>query len=157
MNCGRIMLVKKFIVATCSLGILLCFVAAAAGSQESIDDQLIKLNATLQLATKNYDVSTLTNLITDDYELISSSGKVYDRAAFLADAADRSAIYELNEPEDVAVRHYHGDCAIVTAILHVRYRAGDKTVDTRIRYGDVWVKLDGTWKYAYGEASPLRH
>jgi hypothetical protein len=128
----------------------------ALSQGDDVVDTLTKLNATLQLATKNYDVATIEKLITDDYELVSSSGKVYDRAAFLADAADRSAVYELNEPEDVKVRHYNNDCAIVTAILHVRFTSGQKTVDVRIRYGDVWVKLDGQWRYAYGEASPLK-
>jgi hypothetical protein len=129
---------------------------ALAGPPDPIVQQLTVLNATLQLATKNYDTAELAKLITDDYELVSSSGKVYDRQAFLADAADRSAAYEINEPEDVSVRHYNNDCAIVTAILHVRFRAAGKVRDVRIRYGDVWVKLNGRWWYAYGEASPLK-
>jgi ketosteroid isomerase-like protein len=129
---------------------------AWAGSPDPTVEQLTQLNATLQIATKNYDTAELAKLITDDYELVSSSGKVYDRQAFMADAGDRSATYEINEPEDVSVRHYNGDCAIVTAVLHVRYRASGKIHDVRIRYGDVWVKLNGRWRYAYGEASPLK-
>jgi hypothetical protein len=110
----------------------------------------------LQIATKNYDIVELKDLTSEDYELVSASGKVYDRAAFLADAADRSAVYEMNEPEDVAVHHYNDDAAVVTAVLHVRYRLEGKTVDVRIRYGDTWVKLDGKWRYVYGEASPMK-
>jgi ketosteroid isomerase-like protein len=139
---------------------VLCVPCAALGApartHDPVIDQLTKLNATLQAATKNYDVETLKSLITDDYELVSASGKVYDRAAFLADAADRSAVYEINQPEDVTVRHYDVDCAIVTAVLHVRYRIAAKTVDVRIRYADVWMKLGGQWRYAFGEASPLK-
>jgi ketosteroid isomerase-like protein len=135
---------------------VVCGVAASAQTADPIVTELTRLNAQLQLATKNYDTDTLAKMITDDYELVSSSGRVYDRAAFLADAADRSAAYEINEPEDVQVRHYNDDTAIVTAVLHVRFRNGDKIVDTRIRYGDVWVKINGQWRYAYGEASPLR-
>jgi ketosteroid isomerase-like protein len=138
---------------------LLCVVFSVSASAQTADPivtELTRLNAQLQLATKNYDTDTLAKMITDDYELVSSSGRVYDRAAFLADAADRSAAYEINEPEDVQVRHYNDDTAIVTAVLHVRFRNGDKIVDTRIRYGDVWVKINGQWRYAYGEASPLR-
>jgi ketosteroid isomerase-like protein len=135
---------------------VVCSVAASAQTADPIVTELTRLNAQLQLATKNYDTDTLAKMITDDYELVSSSGRVYDRAAFLADAADRSAAYEINEPEDVQVRHYNDDTAIVTAVLHVRFRNGDKIVDTRIRYGDVWVKINGQWRYAYGEASPLR-
>lgn len=130
---------------------------ASAGSPDPIGEHLTELNATLQTATMKYDTAELKNLITNDYELVSSSGKVYNRAAFLKDAGDRSVAYEINQPEDVTVRDYNGDCAVVSAILHVRYRAGGKTVDVHIRYGDVWVKQNGQWRYAYGEASPIKH
>jgi ketosteroid isomerase-like protein len=128
---------------------------ASAQAASPVTAQLIELNATLQIATKNHDTATLSRLITNDYELVSSSGKVYDKRAFLADAADPSVVYETNQPEDVSVRNY-GDCAIVTAVLHVRYRIKRTLVDTRIRYGDLWVKRDGVWRYAYGEASPIK-
>jgi hypothetical protein len=130
--------------------------SASANSQDPIVQSLTKLNATLQLATKNYDTSELAKLVTDDFRLVSASGKVYDRRAFLADAADRSASYELNEPEDVSVQQYNGDSAIVSAILHVRYRVAGRVRDVRIRYGDTWVRLNGEWRYAFGEASPIR-
>jgi hypothetical protein len=142
--------------------VLACLCAAPLAASASVEtrdpiaDELIRLNATLQIATKNYDIVELKDLTSEDYELVSASGKVYDRAAFLADAADRSAVYEMNEPEDVAVHHYNDDAAVVTAVLHVRYRLEGKTVDVRIRYGDTWVKLDGKWRYVYGEASPMK-
>jgi hypothetical protein len=142
--------------------VLSCLCAAPLAASASVDtldpitDELVRLNATLQIATKNYDIAMLKELTSEDYELVSASGKVYDRAAFLADAADRSAVYEINEPEDVTVRHYNDDAAVVTAILHVRYRVEGKTVDVRIRYGDTWAKLDGKWRYVYGEASPIK-
>jgi ketosteroid isomerase-like protein len=128
----------------------------ATASSDSIGDDLTKLNALLQVATKNYDTATLKRFITDDYELVSPSGKVYDRAAFLADAADRSAVYEILQPEAVSVRSYNGDCAIVTATLHARYRVGARTVDVRVRYADVWIKFNGTWHVANGQASPIK-
>lgn len=144
----------RFVPALCAAALLA--LRAPTWASDPIEQKLIALNATLQTATQNHDVATLAHLITDDYELVSSSGKVYDRAAFLADAGDTSFTYLLNQPENVAVRR-HGDCAIVTAVLHVRYRASGKIKDVRIRYGDVWIETHGTWRYAFGEASPLKH
>jgi ketosteroid isomerase-like protein len=141
-------------IAAWSSALAIASALALAEPQDSTVKQLTQLNATLQTATKNYDVRALGNLTTDDYELVSARGKVYNRRSFLADAADRSARYLINEPENVSVRHYNRDCAIVTAILHVRYTSSGKIYDARVRYGDVWVKLDGQWKYAYGQASP---
>lgn len=140
----------------CALCIPMTALAVSAPAGDALVQKLTGLNDTLQSATKNYDDSTLKKLITDDYELVSSSGKVYDRAAFLADAVDKSAKYEINQPEDVSVHHYNDDCAIVTAVLHIRYKTADKVVDVRVRYGDVWVKLNGQWRYAYGQASPMK-
>jgi ketosteroid isomerase-like protein len=147
---------RFFRLAMGCICIALATTPASAGSSDPIADELKQLNATLQLATKNYDVATLRNQITDNYVLVSSSGRVYDRAAFLADAADRSYAYDINEAEDVSVRHYNDDSAIVMAILHVRYRNAGKTRDVRIRYADFWVKLNGTWRLAHGEASPMK-
>ncbi len=131
---------------------------SGVGAQQTAShQQLIELNRQLQIATQNYDVATLSRLVTDDYELISTSGKVYDRAAFLADAADRSIQYEQNDPQSVSVRLYNNDCAIVTAVLHVRYRFHDKVTDSRLRYTDVWIKKNDRWRYASGQASLLKH
>jgi hypothetical protein len=137
------------------VAMLVCAAGGLAESSDPVVQELTQLNAQLQLDTKNYDTADLAKLITQDFHLISSSGKVYDRRAFLADAADRSAVYLANEPEDVSVQDYNGDAAVVSAILHVRYSIAGKVRDVRVRYGDTWVKQNGEWRYAYGEASPM--
>lgn len=125
-------------------------------AQHSAVQHLIEANNNMQIATKTYDVASLEKMITDDFELFSSSGKIYDRAAFLRDVGDTSVKWEKNDPEDVAVRLYNDDSAMVTAVLHMRYVVGERLVDTRIRYGDMWVKIDGTWLYASGHACPMK-
>ncbi len=140
----------------CAVCCLSTATASSASASDSVAQELMQLNSTLQVATKNHDVATLERLISNDYELISSSGKVYDRTAFLADAADKSLTYEVNEPEDVAVRHYGDDCAIVTAVLHVRYRPASTVTEVRIRYADVWIRQNGQWRYVLGQASPMK-
>jgi hypothetical protein len=117
--------------------------------------ELIRLNAEVQDRTKAYDVAALDKLITNDYTLIGGSGQVFDRAAFLKDIGDRSAVWEINEPEDVNVRFYNNDTALVIAILHMRYRLNGTEHDLRVRYTDVWVRLDGSWKYAAGQATKM--
>lgn len=143
----------------------LLFVAALAAiavparaSQESLDDAIARYNAMVQTATKTYDTATLSRLISQDYTLITGSGKIWKRDEFLRDIADRTTVWELNEPENVTVRSYNGDCALVIAVLHLRYRTGGKAYDFRVRYTDVWVKLDGTWRYVTGQATrPLKN
>lgn len=134
------------------------FVTLLAPAAVAADDraQLIRLNAQLQDRTKAYDVAAVSKMITDDYTLIGSSGRVYDRQAFLRDIGDRSAVWQVNEAEDVDVRFYNHDTALVTAVLHSRFRLNGKVYDGRVRYTDVWVRLGGAWKYAAGQATKLR-
>ena len=139
----------------------LLFIAALAAialpvqaADGNVDSAIAAYNAQVQTATKNYDAAALARLISNDYTLIGGDGKIWNRDAFLRDVADRSTVWELNEPENVIVRSYNGDCALVIAILHMRYRTAGKLHDLRVRYTDVWVKLDGTWRYVTGQATP---
>ncbi len=116
---------------------------------------LVELDATMQRATREHDVETLGAMITSDFVLYSSSGRAYDREAFLDDVADRRIQWDVNESYDVAVRLYGDDTAMVTAALHCRYRLDEKTIDTKVRYSDLWIRVDGDWRYACGHASRL--
>jgi hypothetical protein len=146
---------KKYVTAFLA-ALCLPMTLAAAPAPDPIADQILAANDAVQLATKNHDVKTLANLITDDYYLVSANGRVYDRASFLADAADTSVTYELNETEDAHVQHYNDNSAVLRAILHIRYRSGEKLVDVRIYINDVWVKLDGQWRYAAGQGTVIK-
>ncbi|MDP9018204.1 MAG: nuclear transport factor 2 family protein, partial [Candidatus Eremiobacteraeota bacterium] len=97
-----------FRFVTSAMFVLLLPVAAtAAVLPDPIVQQVSRANAQVQLATKNHDVSTLDRLITPDYFLVSSNGHIYDRTAFLADIADTSATYEINQTEDEHIQHYN--------------------------------------------------
>jgi ketosteroid isomerase-like protein len=113
-------------------------------------------DALLQRATREYDAATVRQLITDDFTLITSSARVYDAKQLLDDVADRSVKWKLNQTEDLHVRSYNDDCAIITATLHQQYEYQGKMHDYRVRFTDTWVKLDGRWRYAAGHASLLK-
>jgi hypothetical protein len=130
--------------------------AAAPPPPDAISAQIIEANDTVQRATKEHDVAAIDGLITGDYFLVSTNGHVYNRTEFLADVADTSARYEINQTEDAHVQHYNRDSALLTAVLHIRYRVGEKLVDVRVRFTDTWVKIDGRWRYAAGQATALK-
>jgi ketosteroid isomerase-like protein len=114
------------------------------------------LNARLQDETKAYDMAGVASMITPDFELVNGSGAVWHRAAFLADIGDRSAVWQLNKPEDVTVRVYNNDCAIVVALLHLRYVSNKHLHDLLARYTDIWVRQGGEWRYASGQATVVK-
>jgi len=123
--------------------------------EQSLRDTIIELDRQLQLASCSYDTQTIRKLITDDFTLISSSGRVMDAAAFIEDVDDRSVTWYENLTEQADVRSYNDDCAIITAVLHSRFLKDGQHYDARIRFTDTWVHIDGSWRYAAGHASRL--
>jgi ketosteroid isomerase-like protein len=130
----------------------------AAGGDDAIVRQVTDLNALLQSATQHYDVATVSKMLTDDYVLVNNKGSLFNREATLKDIGDRSAIWIANEPSDVSVRTYNGDCAIVVALLHIKYKTqAGRLRDVIVRYTDVWVKQGANWKYASAQASVYKN
>ena len=55
--------------------------------------------------------------------------------------------YESNEIDDLRVRVYGGDTAVVTGRRSIRARTKDGSIrNIELRYTNVWVKQDGQWK-----------
>ncbi len=144
------LLAKLAAVAAASLCVI--DAAPAGDTSKTIADQ----NDVLQKATREYDAATIRNLISKDFTLITNSGRLMTAEDLLNDVGDKSVTWYNNDSEDVNVRTYNDDCAVVTAVLHQRYSYHRKINDYRVRFTDTWVKLDGTWRYVAGHASMLK-
>lgn len=136
-----------------TVAVLLFALGAGSADDAQVGTQITDLNALLQNATKNYDAETISKWLTDDYVLVIGSGEVRDREATLKDVGDRSQVWIANEPADVTVRSYNGDCAILVDLLHLKYTQGGKLHDVIARITEVWVKEGGTWRYASAQAT----
>jgi hypothetical protein len=142
------------------LAFLSCALVAAsmsAGAAPDLRAIIAHQDDVLQTATREYDTGTIDRLQTPDFTLVTTSGRVLNAKDVLADIGDRSVQWIENTPEDVHVRGYNDDCAIVVATLHQEYRYRGKLFDYRVRFTDTWVKLGGRWRYAAGHASMLKH
>jgi hypothetical protein len=136
-------------VAACFCVIYL--LAVAGGSQAA--GEVSKLNDLLQSATERYDVATVSKLASNDFVLVNGAGQIWNRDAFLKDIGDKSAVWQANDPQDVTVRTYNDDTAVLIGLLHIKYTQAGTSHDVLARYTDVWVKLDGKWRYVSGQAS----
>ncbi len=126
------------------------------GRSEQLHIQsIIDLDALLQRASSTHDGATVRNLISDDFTLISSSGRVFTADDLVEDVEDRSAKWFENKTENPQVRVYNGDCAVIVADLHSRYESGGMLNDVWIRFTDTWVRSGSAWKYVSGHASRL--
>jgi ketosteroid isomerase-like protein len=129
--------------------------AAAVHSDNGAEQVLRALDAKLQLAVLNQDTKTLDQLLSDDWLLITSSGRVVTRPAFLAMVSDPNSRLEVNDSSEVTVR-LHGNAAIVTAKLHERGADDGKPYEAWLRYTDTWVLEAGSWHYVSGHACPIK-
>jgi hypothetical protein len=141
------------ILAYCAL--LLCCVAAT-GSDAQIAKQITDLNALVQSSTERQDTVTLSKLITDDYGVVAVSSKFYDHDAFLKLVGTPNVKWMANDPSDVSVKSYNGDCAILTGLLHVKFGYQGKIYNQLVRYTDVWVNTGGAWHYAAGQGTLVK-
>lgn len=143
------MLLNLFRFAVVSLA------AAALPAGNPAEQVLRALDAKLQLAVLNQDTKTLDQLLSDDWLLITTSGRVVTRPAFLAMVGDANSRLLVNASSEVTVR-LHGSTAIVTAMLHERGADHGKPYDAWLRYTDTWVLEAGAWRYVSGHACAIK-
>jgi ketosteroid isomerase-like protein len=129
--------------------------AAAARADSPIESVLRALDAKLQLAVLRQDTKALDQLLSDDWILISSAGRIINRPDFLAAVSDPESRLEVNQTSEVAVR-VHGSTAIVTAMLHERGSDHGKPHEAWLRYTDTWVLEAGAWRYVAGHACRVK-
>jgi ketosteroid isomerase-like protein len=118
--------------------------AAGAAAAAGAEDEVRAAEARRFAAMVRADVTELGSLLADDLTYVHSTGKVEDRAAFLAGISAGAFDYEMIEPAGAEVR-LHGDVAIATGRADVRVVAGGDRIETPLRYTAVYVKRDGRW------------
>jgi hypothetical protein len=123
---------------------------------EDIVKTILELDTVLQRASSTYDGATIRGLISDDFTLISSSGRIMNAEDFIQDVEDRSVVWHQNDTEEAHVRSYNEDCAVIAAVLRSRFETAGKLHDVRVRFTDTWVRLNGAWRYVAGHASRLQ-
>lgn len=133
---------------------LVALAVAPARAADPAEQVLRALDAKLQRAVLEQDTKTLDRLLSDDWLLITASGRVVTRPAFLAMVSDPSSRLSVNESSAVTVR-LHGGTAVVTAMLHERGSDHGKPYDAWLRFTDTWVLEAGAWRYVSGHACAI--
>jgi ketosteroid isomerase-like protein len=94
-------------------------------------------------ATDQHDVAAFERLLTDDFVFIARNGQVFDRKTYLARQQVGQMLAGV-KPEITDIRIY-GDTALVTSRAVLPTQSGIST--------DVFVKQNGTWKWASFQAT----
>jgi ketosteroid isomerase-like protein len=134
--------------------LLLGTVSGTAGIKSADLDEtahLIDLDRQFQSAVKEQDAVTAGKFLADDYELTTSSGKVYSKQAFLATLDPKNKM-QVNVSREVKVR-IHGDVAILAAILDQAYMENGKLKSAPVRFTDTYLKTPTGWLQIAAHAS----
>jgi ketosteroid isomerase-like protein len=126
-----------------ALGLFFVLAGAVSAADDADEAVLRRLNDDYVRAFLASDVARYRELLADDFYGVLADGRVIDKAAFLAQAAQPPALRDFRVRE-VVVRLY-GDAALVNT--RATYLRPDGT-PAQTRYVHVYVRRGGRWQIA---------
>jgi ketosteroid isomerase-like protein len=123
----------------------------------AVEDEkaVFQLDVEYQHAIKVHDVATIKRIHADDMILVLGNGTVRTGADLEENARKRTRTYEKQDVIDGTRKvRVWGDTAVVTALLWLKGTGpGDASFDYKLWFSDTYVRIDGRWRYAFGQAS----
>ena len=105
-------------------------------------------------ATVAKDIATLSDLVTDDYQLVNSDATRQDKRSYLADFEMPDFRIEPFTIEQPTYR-VDGDAAVTGGLMTLRWTQRGRPEGRRLRIGHVWVRQGGRWRIAYTQLTRL--
>ena len=124
------------------------------GSQTIAEiEHVIKyLDTRYQLAVKTNDADSMSEILADDFVLVTGRGKVFTKSDLLNEARGRTTVYERQESSQQTVRVW-GDTAVITAVLWEKGASGGDQFDKKLWFSDVYKLTASGWKYVFAQSS----
>jgi ketosteroid isomerase-like protein len=135
-----------------SLAVVLLASAPVRAGDEA--PRLRTLERELNRAIATRDTRRVTDLLADDWILVSGVGKVKTKTDILAEMIAPDLEFQEIDTRDVMVRVW-GDTAVITGTLHQRYRLRGKQSEVTLRYSDTWARAGDSWRQVSGHATRL--
>jgi hypothetical protein len=129
--------------------------SASHSANPALEAELIaKSNSVLQ-ALKAKDAPSLAELLTDDFRVVTSEGRIHDKRERLGEARRGTLVnFMFYGPELTPVDR---DSALLTYNVIVDTPEGDEGTSPRYqKASDLWVRQGGEWKLKFEQFTPLR-
>ena len=121
-------------------------------ADEDAKQTVAALDAEYQEAVKQNDVQTMDRILSDDFVLVTSSGKTYSKAELIEEAKSGRITYEHQEDTDKTVRLW-GDTAVVTANLWEKGVQDGKPFEYKLWFSDIYRRTASGWRYVFGQSA----
>jgi ketosteroid isomerase-like protein len=127
---------------------------SAAATDDATDEKkmVAALDTEYQDAVKRNDAATMDRILSDDFILVTSSGKTYTKSALLDEAKSGRTAYEHQEDTDKTVRLW-GDIAVVTAKLWEKGTEDGKPFEYKLWFSDVYRRTPTGWRYVFAQSA----
>ena len=124
------------------------------GQGRSAEQQARELLDQVTNAETSADLTALTNLFSDDFTYVHSTGAIETKSEFLDAVRTKRRQYHTIEFEDVKVR-LHGQTAILTGRTNINMAIGTREVSLKLRFTTVCVVDSGKWQMAAWQSTPI--
>lgn len=133
--------------------VVLTLLAAFAVASDSPESRaLAHIDATWNDLRLKPDVIGLDRLLSDDFILTHSDGRVQRRAEYIDELKTRTRTNQAILNEEVEVR-VHGDTGVVTGVSVQAGETGGRPFSGRFRFTRVWVRRAGVWRMVASHSS----
>ncbi len=126
--------------------------ADRTGDHDCDKETVARLDTQYQEAVKGNDAATMDRILSDDFILVTSSGKMFTKRELIDEARSGRIRYEHQEDTDKTVRLW-GDTAVVTAKLWGKGTEDDKPFDYELWFSDVYRRTPTGWRYVFAQAA----
>jgi ketosteroid isomerase-like protein len=113
--------------------------------------EIKEADALLNLLIIKNEALKAADFYTEDFILITSSGKIITKKDIVDQIASPELKLEINETSEVKVR-VHGTTAVLTGVLHQKGSFRGKSFDVKLYVTDTWIKTKNGWKILSGQA-----
>lgn len=120
--------------------------AAASVSTASASEQAVADAERQRFAAQvSKDYAALDKLLADDLVYTHSSGNTDGKASYIQSIRDGKSKYDAIDSSEMKVRVY-GNTAIINGVCLIKAMNNGETINTRLRYTDVYVKKGSQWQ-----------
>ena len=123
----------------------------AKSSDGEVAEQIAALDQRYQAAVEQNDSEEMDRILTDDFVLVTGSGKSYTKFDLLEEARSGRFQYERQVDSDQTVRVW-GGTATITAKLWAKGLEDGRPFEYHVWFTDTYVRTPAGWRYAIGQS-----
>src|SRR5688500_13473465 len=135
------------------MSILLAAMLAAASPQS---EALLAAADAFDRAQLAKDAAALDRMVLDELVLVDGSGKRLGKKKFIASWTGAADKFDPITLVDRTVTPLGRDAAVVGAAVNLCGTSGGTHFCSRIRFADTFVWVDGQWKVAHIQVTPIK-